>query len=440
MNSADVRLPAPAAINGNGGNAVAVAIIGVLFFVFGFVTWLNGSLIPFLRIVCRLTAGQALLVTFAFYIAYSVMALPMAAILRRTGYRHGMALGMGIMAAGALLHIPAAYQASFALFLIALFTLGTGLTILQAASNPYIVLLGPIETAATRISIMGIINKSAGAIAPLVFAALVASDLGDVHVLAQHALSDAEVHALAAGLAGPYLGMTATLIVLAVLIRLAPLPEVEAPSETEGGGDETSILRFPHLVLGAITLFAYMGLEVIAGDTIGLLGQSLGVARFVTLTSYTMGFMVLGYVAGIVLIPRMLSQPRALALSGLAGLVCVAGAILSSPGSHAITDRLWGWTGAATIPDPVVFVALMGLANALVWPTVWPLALQGLGRFTATGSALLIMAISGGALIPQLFGWLAGATGNLQVAYVVAAPCYLMILFYALRGHRVRHW
>lgn len=421
-------------------NIAPLGIIGLLFFVFGFVTWLNGSLIPFLKIICHLTYFEALFVTFAFYIAYTVFALPMSAILLRTGYRNGMALGLGIMAVGALVHIPAAYSASFPVFLLGLFVLGTGLTILQTASNPYIVLLGPIESAATRICIMGIVNKMAGVIVPLVFTALILSDVGDPAALATSAISATGLAALAARMVIPYLSMALVLLALAALVWFAPLPPIE-PDEGGGGSDGYgSILHFPNVVLGALTLFAYMGLEVLAGDTIGLFGSSLGVAAFATLTSYTMAFMVLGYLIGVFFIPRYLSQRAALIASGIAGLLAVIGTLVSSPQSSAIARMLWGYSGIPTVPDPVFFVAFMGMAHALVWPTVWPLALQGLGRFTAKGSALLVMSISGGALIPLLFGRLAGSTGNVQLSYWLAAPCYLVILFYAVKGHKIRRW
>lgn len=422
------------------GGRGAIAIIGVLFFVFGFVTWLNGSLIPFLKVICDLTPAEALLVTFAFYIAYAVTALPMSAILARTGYRLGMAIGLGIMAVGALIHIPAAYLANFPLFLVGLFTLGTGLTILQTASNPYIVLLGPIESAATRISIMGFINKTAGVLVPLVFASLVLSDLGDPEALAQSNITPELADALAARLVVPYLAMAVVLLLLVGLVRLAPLPEIEAEPVAGTDRDRRSVLQFPHLMLGVITLFVYMGLEVLAGDTIGLFGQSLGMSRFAVLTSFTMGFMVLGYVVGIFCIPRFISQSAALAASAIAGLLATFGTLFSSQGSSAVSAVVWGWTGLAPVPDPIFFVALMGLANSLVWPTVWPLSLQGLGHFTPRASALLIMAIAGGAIIPVIFGWIAGMTGDMQGAYVIALPCYAFILFYALKGHRMRQW
>lgn len=424
----------------NSGHRGAIAIIGLLFFVFGFVTWLNGSLIPFLKIICHLTTMEALLVTFAFYIAYTVMALPMSAILSRVGYRNGMALGLGIMAIGALIHIPAAWLASFPIFLLGLFTLGTGLTILQTAANPYIVLLGPIESAATRISLMGIVNKGAGVVVPLVFASLVLSDLGDPHALAQNSVTPEFAAALATRLVIPYLAMAAVLAALVGLVRFAPLPEIEPDTGESIEEGRDSVLQFPHLILGAIAIFAGMGLEVLAGDTIGLFGQSLGMPHFAVLTSFTMCFMVLGYIVGVLLIPRVIGQRRALASCSLFGLAATTGAIVADRGSASISETLWGWTGLMVIPNAIFFVALMGLANALVWPTVWPLALRGLGRFTARGSALLIMAIAGGALIPPMFGLLAGALGDMQPAYVIAAPCYAFLLFYAVKGSQLRRW
>lgn len=418
---------------------VAVAIIGLLFFIFGFVTWLNGSLIPFLKIICELNTVEAFLVTFCFYIAYTVMALPMSGVLARTGYRNGMALGLAVMAVGALVHIPAAYAASFPLFLVGLFTIGTGLTILQTASNPYIVLLGPPESAAKRISIMGIINKTAGAAAPMVFATLILSRMGNAGALASAHPTAALRHMLAGELALPYLAMAVILLLLVGFIRLAPLPHVE-PLRDEVGRASHKIIDHPRLILGVVTLFAYMGVEVIAGDTIGLFGQRLGVTNFLSLTAYTMAFMVAGYLLGILLIPRFVSQRSALWASGAAGLLATTGILLSSPNSAILSQTLWGWAGIPTMPDPVFLVAALGLANALVWPTVWPLAITGLGEATPRASALLIMAIAGGALIPLLFGWLSTVLPSMQLAYLVAIPCYAMILFYGWKGCTMAEW
>ena len=398
-------------------------IIGVLFFIFGFVTWLNGSLIPFLKVICDLNDFEALFVTFAFYIAYTVMALPMASLLEKTGYKKGMALGLLMMSVGALLFIPAAFSREFLVFLAALFMLGSGLTILQTASNPYIVLIGPIESAAMRISIMGLINKSAGVLAPLVFTAFILSGLSD-SLNAVHP----DVHKLAQELIVPYIVMAAILFVLMLFVLFSPLPEVEFDIDPY---DSSNIFAFPHLVLGAVALFFYVGIEVIAGDTIGLYGQSLGIANATALTSYTMAFMVLGYILGILLIPKFLSQERALIVSSLFGmlfLMCVA--FSSTTEAHIFTD----------IPDSVVFVAMLGLANALVWPTIWPLALQDLKQHTAKGSALLIMAIAGGALLPLAFGKLSEMLANMQQAYLLGLVCYFMIFMYGVKWHKMRNW
>ena len=411
---------------------VPMIIIGILFFIFGFVTWLNGSLIPFLKLILDLNEFEALFVTFAFYIAYTVMALPMAHVLERTGYKNGMALGLGVMVIGSLLFIPAATNADFSLFLAALFTLGTGLTILQTASNPYIVLVGPIESAAMRISIMGLINKSAGVLVPLLFTALVFSGLGSVDTLSQ-----VEIDTLARRLIPPYIIMAVVLTGLIALVKFSSLPELEFEGDDY---DRDTILHFPRVVLGAIALFFYVGIEVIAGDTIGLYAQTLEVENATALTSYTMVFMVFGYLIGVAFIPKFLSQEKALIGSALFGALFLLGVGFSSTTSHSISELLWGWSGVATLPNTITFVALLGLANALVWPTIWPLALEGLGKHTAKGSALLIMAIAGGAILPLAFGKIAQVSGNMQESYLYGIICYFFIFLYAIKGHKISSW
>lgn len=415
-----------------GSSFIPMIIIGILFFIFGFVTWLNGSLIPFLKVILDLSDFEALFVSFAFYIAYTVMALPMAFILERTGYKNGMALGLFVMAVGSLLFIPAALNAEYSLFLIALFTLGTGLTLLQTASNPYIVLLGPLESAAMRISIMGLINKGAGVFAPIVFTALIFSGIGDIETL-----SSSQIESLAEELIAPYLGMAATLILLILLVKFSSLEEIEFENDAY---DESFIGHFPRVVLGAVALFFYVGIEVIAGDTIGLYAQSLGVANATALTSYTMFYMVVAYMAGVAFIPKYISQERALFVSAILGILFVFGVAFSSTTSHSLSELLWGWSGVTTLPNSITFVALLGLANALVWPTIWPLALEDLGKHTPKGSALLIMAIAGGALLPLAFGKLSELSGDMQSSYLYGIVCYLVILMYALKWHKMRTW
>ncbi|SHF75238.1 glucose/galactose transporter [Marisediminitalea aggregata] len=421
-----------------------ILTIGLLFFIFGFVTWLNGALIPFLQMVCELSEMEALFIAFCFYVAYVVMALPMAKILEVTGYKKGMSLGLAMIAIGCLLFVPAALSKTFAVFLIAQFVVGSGLTILQTASNPFIVHLGSQDSAAARIAFMGLLNKFAGVLAPLLFTALVLGNFSDVSQVSLAQLPEAEraaqLNEMSSQLIQPYIGMAIALGILALGLMRVNLPDIQFESDDSNDSTQASgVLQFPHLVLGAITLFCYVGVEVIAGDTIGLYGSSLGVANATSLTSFTMTAMVAGYFLGLFCIPRLISQSKAMLLSGVLGLVFTVGIMLGSDQSHSISAILWGWTGIQTLPDTVALIALLGLANAMVWPTVWPLALADLGKFTPKGSAILIMGIAGGAILPLVYGGLSD-TLDAQSAYAVMLPCYAFICYYALGGHKKRAW
>ncbi len=407
-----------------------MVIISALFFIFGFVTWLNGILIPYLKIACELSDFQALFVAFAFYISYTIMALPSAWVLKKTGLKNGMMVGLWAMAVGTVIFIPAALMRTYEIFLLGLFVMGTGLAILQTASNPYVTIMGPRESAARRISILGICNKAAGAAAPLILAYYILND-GDAFVASLEAMDEVAKSAALDGLArrviNPYIVMTVILFVLGIVVRFSGLPELE---EESGEDDEASvetnkqtIFGFPHLILGVLALFFYVGAEVIAGDTIIRYGISLGIdiGQAKAFTSYTMATMVLGYILGIILIPKYINQRFALQVSAMLGVILSLGAIFTS----GITS--------------VIFVALFGLSNALVWPAVWPLAIHNLGKFLKTGSALLIMAISGGAILPLVWGGLSDTIGS-QQAYWIMVPCYLFILFYSTRGYKLKHW
>ena len=428
-----------------GNSMTGMLIIGGLFFVFGFVTWLNGALIPFLTIACELGRTQAYFVTLAFYIAYTVMALPVSLVLKRTGYKNGLALGLAVMAAGALIFLPAALLRTYGVFLAGLFVLGTGLAILQTAANPYIVLMGPARTAAVRISIMGLLNKGAGIIAPVAFTALVLADVSRFTEARLMSLPPAEklleLNELSSRLVEPYLILAGILLLLAAYIKLSPLPD---PGFSGGAGASAGIrgvLRRPNLVLGAAALFFYVGAEVIAGDTIGLFGRDLGVPHFAQLTAYTMAFMMCGYLLGVVAIPRWISQENALAASAGLGILMSALALTGDTESGRVWTSLFAWSGFPPVPDAVLFVALFGLANALVWPAVWPLALRGLDEDqTGTGSALLIMGIAGGAVLPLVFGALDDASPDPRAGYWVMLPCYLFILYYSVAGHKLDRW
>lgn len=441
MTSASVTAPSK-----SNNLIIAMLFIALLFFILGFVTWLNGSLIPFLKIVCELSDFQALWVTFAFYIAYTVMALPSAAVLSRIGYKNGMTASLGVMAIGALLFIPAAKTSQYSLFLVALFTLASGMTLMQTAINPYIVCIGPRESAAMRISIMGLFNKGAGIVVPMVFTALILSGITQTsatELAAMDVASRASFRAdLASRLVTPYIVMAAGLVLFMAIIHFSSLGEPDLETNADDQGQATTrfgVLRYPQLVLGAITLFAYVGVEVIAGDTIGLYGHHLGVKNYAALTSYTMGFMVLGYLVGALTIPKYLSQKNALAVCALSGIVFALGVMQASSSDTSLSHALLAWAGVPEVPNSVLFLAMLGFSNALVWPAVWPLALEGLGRYTAAGSAVLIMGIAGGAILPMAYGHFSDTTGA-QQAYWVMLPCYALILFYALKGHTIRRW
>lgn len=405
-----------------------LVIIGVLFFVFGFVTWLGSVLIPYLKIACQLEdVVSSYLVAFAFYISYFIMALPSSVILKYTGFKKGMALGLLIMAAGASLFIPAALSRTYSIFLLGLFVQGTGLAILQTASNPYVTILGPKESAAKRISIVGICNGIAGAVAPLILGAIVLGDADKLQAGIDKISGDEKVaalNALAHRVILPYAVMVVSLVLLAALVYYSTLPEIDTEQEDEATGisnkHKTSIFQFPHLLIGVITLFLYVGVEVIAGDTIINYGASQGIpmstAKF--FTSLTLVGMLLGYILGIICIPAYISQRQALKISALFAIVFALGALFTS-----------GYTS-------ISFVALLGLANSLMWPSIWPLAIDGLGKFTKIGSSLLIMAIGGGAILPLIYGRLADKYSFHQ-AYWIVVPCYIVIAFYAIRGYKI---
>lgn len=425
---------------------VSISIIGLLFFIFGFVTWLNGSLIPFLKIACELNQAEAYLVSLAFYISYTLMALPMSAVLLKTGYKNGMVLGLVGMAVGALIFIPAAHTRIYAIFLLGLFVMGAGLTILQTASNPYIVVIGPRKSAAVRIGFMGVANKAAGVLSPLIFTALMLHGISQYSDANLKLLSSSDrmnaFNELANRLIWPYIIMAIILVLLAAMIKFSPLPELNTDDDETTGSSvtgRTSIFQFPHLILGAIALFFYVGVEVMAADTIGLYGRSLGISFFGKLTSYTMAFMVIGYLVGIVTIPKIIKQETALVLSAILGVLFSLGVMLTSTTSFGISGILLGWLGVSPVPNSVLFVAMLGFANAMVWPTIWPLALEGLGRFTKIGSAILIMAIAGGAIIPPLYGLLSDSYSP-QLSYWILLPSYFAILLYAAKGHKMRSW
>ncbi|HWB93404.1 MAG TPA: sugar MFS transporter [Puia sp.] len=408
----------------------AIYIIGALFFIFGFVTWLNSTLILYLKLVCQLqTDVQGFLVTSAFYMSYFVLSLPAAQVLKVTGFKRGMAFGLIVMAVGALLFIPAASQRSFPLFLLGLFIQGGGLSLLQTASNPYISILGPIESAAKRISIMGICNKGAGALAPLIFGFVLLNGTDAVQKKLEATQDPVIRSQLLTELAGrvtmPYLVIAAILLIVAWLIFRSHLPEIETEEPASGTAvaeEKKNIFGYPHLLLGVLCIFLYIGVEVMAGDAIAVYGKSEGmsIAASKNFGSYTLFTMLAGYIIGVICIPKYFSQQAALRASAILGLVF-----------STLTFLTTGYTA-------ILFIALLGLANALMWPAIWPLAIDGLGRHIKTGSAMLVMGIAGAAVIPQIYASLKGDPhiGNKLAFIYCMLPCYLFILYYAVYGYK----
>lgn len=423
---------------------VSLAMLGALFFVFGLVSWVNSILVPYFRIACELHSEvQSYLANFAFYIAYLVMTIPASAMLDRTGFKRGVEYGLLILAAGALLFAPAALTRTYDLFLAGLFTMGTGLAVLQTAANPFVTIIGPIESAARRISVMGICNKFAGIIAPLLFAALVIrpDDRIVMERLAAGELAGAAkeqaLDQLIRGVIPPYVGLAVLLAIFGILFYRSSIPDIdpnrENGADAAAGGERNSVLAYPYLVLGALALLVHVGSQVVSVNTIIGYAQSMGIdlldAKF--FPSATLGCILFGYLLGAAVIPKYLSQQRALLICTVTGLL-LSCCVVFVPG-HL---RIFGFDTDASI----WFLVLLGIPNSLIYAGIWPLAIRNLGRHTSLGSSLLVMGLCGNALLPLLYGWVADRSGSLQAGYWVLVPCFLYLIFYAACGYRIERW
>lgn len=418
---------------------VSIGIIGLMFFIFGFVSWVNAILIPYFKIACELSNFQSYLVAFAFYISYLLMSMPASYILKKLGYKNGIMVGFWIMAMGALLFVPAAYGRTYLIFLVGLFTLGTGLTVLQTVANLYITLIGEKERAAQRISMMGICNKGAGILAPLIFSYVILRPQDNTLFNQLEAMDEVSraiaLDELILRVVWPYTVVSGVLFLIGVLVKFSILPELDQQEATIVDGqriNKKGIFQFPHLVLGALAIFLHVGTQVIAIDTIinyaGSMGLSLLEAK--ALPSYTLTATICGYLFGIVLIPKICSQRLALKFCTILGLM-LALLVCTSHGSVYFLNK--------DLDISVWFIVLIGLPNALIWAGIWPLALEGLGSYAKQGAALLIMGLSGNAVLPLLYGLWADAV-DVRSAYWILIPCFLYLVFYAFKGHRLRTW
>jgi FHS family L-fucose permease-like MFS transporter len=411
-----------------------------MFFIFGFVSWVNSILIPYFKIACELTSFQAYLVAFAFYIAYFVMSVPSSYLLKAVGFKKGMMFGFWAMALGAFIFVPAAMSRTYEVFLLGLFTIGIGLSILQTAANPYITILGAKERAAQRISMMGICNKAAGILSPIVFAAVILKPT-DTDLFKQlSSMTDVQRSAaldeLIQRVIVPYIGLGTFLFVLGFLVFKSPLPEIDTEHESEdlatANAGKNSIFQFPHLILGALAIFLHVGTQVIAIDTIIGYANSMGIdlLEAKVFPSYTLFCTICGYLIGITVIPKFISQVNALRICTILGTIFTL-LIIFAHGQvnflgHQADLSIW-------------FVVLLGLANSLVWAGIWPLALDDLGRFTKLGASIMIMGLCGNAIMPLFYGYFADKL-DVRQAYWVLLPCYLYLVFYAAKGHKLRKW
>lgn len=416
---------------------------GCLYFIFGFVSWVNSILIPYFKVACDLhNEVLGYLVAFAFYIAYLVMSIPASIMLNKIGFKRGVEYGLWVMALGALLFVPAALTRTYALFLAGLFSFGIGLAILQTAANPFVTIIGPIESAARRISIMGICNKFAGIVSPLIFSALVIREADKmtmelvksgelVGVAKEQALDEMILNVIP-----PYLCLAVLLFVFGFVFYKSSIPDIDPKSlnkaEEGDGSERKSIFAYPYLILGALAMFCHVGSQVISVDTSIRYAESMGATldEAKILPSLTLACILIGYLCGIALIPKYLKQQKALLICTVTGLVLSLCVIFASGSVELFgmqTDiSLW-------------FLILLGLPNSLIFAGIWPLAIRNLGRYTNLGSSFLVMGLCGNAFLPLIYGWVAD-NFDLRMGYWVLVPCFLYLIFYAAVGHRIEHW
>ena len=423
---------------------ISLTILAGMFFIFGFVSWVNSILIPYFRIACELAHFESYFVAFAFYIAYFVMAIPSGILLKKVGFKRGIMYGFMLTALGAFLFVPAALVRQFEIFLIGLFSIGTGLAILQTAANPYVTIIGPIESAARRISIMGICNKFAGIISPLIFAALILKaddselfsliESGTLDAITKSAMLDELIQRVIV----PYAILGGLLVLAGIGIRYSILPEINtdeqnATDEKENGhNSKKSIFDFPYLILGALAIFFHVGTQVIAIDTIINYANSMGIdlLEAKVFPSYTLACTMIGYVLGILIIPKYVSQTKALIICTILGLLLSFGVVFAD-----FNVTLFGHQANISI----FLLCALGFPNALIYAGIWPLSIHGLGKFTKTGSSLLIMGLCGNAILPLIYGYFAEVY-DLRIGYWILIPCFLYLIFFATKGHKINSW
>ncbi|NLO01528.1 MAG: sugar MFS transporter [Bacteroidales bacterium] len=392
---------------------VPMLLIGAMYGVLGFSLGINAFFIPFVQEAFQISTAMSYLVMTATFSAFLVFGAVSGEILKKAGYKGGMIIAFVLMALGFFLITPAAKSISFPMLLLALFISGLGQALLTGAVNTYVSIIGPPESAAQRIALMGISNKTFYAIASLMLALFM--DLTNVRI------EDTIL---------PFYIITGILLVMGFLYYFAPLPDIKVAGEDENEPMEeaettiyskgkTSIFQFPHLILGVVAIFFVIGVEHL---TLGSINDYATILKLPSPENYVWLVsiaMIIGYLMGVIFIPKYVSQHQALLISTLVGIIITL-AIIVVP-----------------INISIYLVGLLGLANAMLWPAVWPIAIADLGKFTKVGSSLLVSGIIGGAFLPLVFGFVAERT-SYQIAYLVYLPAYAYIIYYALSGSKIR--
>ncbi|MGI6571866.1 MAG: MFS transporter [Fermentimonas sp.] len=391
---------------------VPLLLVGSMNAILGFALGVNAFFIPFVKEAFHVTTAMSYLIMLATFSAYLVFGGVAGNILKKAGYKGGMVIALLLMAVGFLIIVPSAKTVNFSLFLLALFINGLGQALLTAAYSTYVSIIGPPESAASRISFMGICAKIFYAMASFILAIFI--DLADIKIT---------------DIITPFYIIALVLFVMGILYYFSPLPEVKAIGEVSDEEEKTlpagltygkkSIWQFPHLLLGVVAIFFTVGVEYLALGTINDYAYILGLSSPHNYVWYVSFAMIAGYLVGMFFIPKYISQTQALFSSTIVGIL-VSVLILLLPGNISI-----------------FLIPLLGLANALLWPAVWPLAIADLGKFTKTGSALLVTGIVGAGVIPLIFGYFAQHFSH-QIAYAIGIPAYLYIMYYALWGSKIR--
>lgn len=417
-----------------GSNLVPFTVVAMLFAVFGFVTFATGGLNGILENTFNLPKGgwQSQMVFFAFFIATLASANASAWVVTKVGYKRGMSVGLFFIALGSFLFIPAAIYKSFFFFLGALFVTGVGNTMTQAAVNPYITILGPIESAARRISFMGIMNKFAGGLAPIILASAI--------TFAPSATQDEKLSQISS----TYIWITLAFVVAAVILLFVKMPEIENTSGSSSKEDEKvegKLTDYPYLLLGVITLFLYVGIETMVMGQSKAMGEAFNMAEAHTkfynaLASYGL---IVGYICGILFIPKYLSQSKALAVCAGSGIILSITGLLI-PADITVSFPFINLVGLEqtmlVVPVKILIFAAMGFSCSLVWPAVWPLAMDGLGAYTKKAAGWMMLAVVGGAVYPVIWG-IFNQNGHPDAAFFLSILSFVAIFYYGMAGYKV---